>query len=336
MNHQYRTIAQRAGYADYTGNSEATGVVPRARGRVRIDGADAASFLQALVSNDVTALRPGQGVYATYLTPKGRMLADLEIYRLPDGFVCSMDATLGAPLAARLDELVFSEDVRITDVSQELGEVLVVGSLAAAVLADALAVAASSLEALSELDHIVLARGFVARAGVASLPCYRVFLPVRDLRVLTGLLDRTGVAVIEPSLVEALRIDHGRPAWGADLTEDTIPLEAGLLERAISTSKGCYVGQEIIIRILHRGGGRVARRLVKLTSDAAATGVPEPGSALTTPEGVDAGRLTSVSDSPSADGWVALGYLNRDHAEVGRRFRVAGADGTATVTGLAG
>ena len=66
-------------------------------------------------------------------------------------------------------------------------------------------------------------------------------------------------------LVESLRIDAGRPRFGVDMTDDTIPLEAGLLERAISTTKGCYVGQEIIIRILHRGGGRVAKRLVAAT-----------------------------------------------------------------------
>ena len=337
MSDQYRTIAERAGYADCTGNGHRSGnVAPTARGRLRVDGADAASFLQALVSNDVTALHPGEGAYATYLTPQGRMLADLEIYLLPNGIVCSVAAELAAPLTARLDQLIFSEDVRVTDISAEIGELVVVGSLAAEVLGEALAIAPETLTALPELGHVGLARGFVSRAWVAALPSYRVFMPVRDLAASMVLLDRMGLPALSDARLDALRIEHGRPAWGADLTTETIPLEAGLLERAISTSKGCYVGQEIVIRILHRGGGRVARRLVKLTFDEASAGEPAAGDVLATGEGTEAGRLTSVSRSPTTDRWIALGYLGRDYAEVGRRVTVRGTALTATVAGMAG
>jgi folate-binding protein YgfZ len=263
------------------------------------------------------------------------MLADLEIYRLPDGIVCSMAASLAAPLAVRLDQLIFAEDVRVTDVSAELGEIVVIGGMATEVLAEALAVSAGALSALPELGHIVLARGFAARAGVAALPSYKVFLPLPDLAALIGLLDRAKVPVIPDTLLDALRIEHGRPAWGADLTEETIPLEAGLLDRAISTNKGCYVGQEIIIRILHRGGGRVARRLVKLSFDGTPAGA-ERGSVLTGEDGADVGKLTSVSQSPASAAWIALGYVSRDHAAAGRRVKVRGTELVATITGMAG
>ena len=94
------------------------------------------------------------------------------------------------------------------------------------------------------------------------------------------------------------------------MNEDTIPLEAGLLERAISTTKGCYVGQEIIIRVLHRGGGRVARRLVRVELDPSVTAPPSPGSPLIE-GGNEAGVVTSAAISPSTGRVVALGYIKR-------------------------
>jgi folate-binding protein YgfZ len=117
------------------------------------------------------------------------------------------------------------------------------------------------------------------------------------------------------------------------MTTDTIPLEAGLLDRAISTAKGCYVGQEVVIRILHRGGGRVARRLVRLVFDEHARTVPAIG-APTLIDGRDAGRVTSAALSPISDRVVALGYVQRDDAEVGRSVTVEGAQ--AEIVALAG
>src|SRR5690606_7615941 len=116
-----------------------------------------------------------------------------------------------------------------------------------------------------------------------------------------------------------------------------IPLEAGLLERAISTTKGCYVGQEIVIRILHRGGGRVARRLVILVFEADVTQAPPAGGALAAEgmTGSSAGQLTSVAFSPVRERFVALGYLQRDVAEVGRRVSVAESGASAVVAGFA-
>jgi folate-binding protein YgfZ len=264
------------------------------------------------------------------------MLADLEIYRLPDGLVCSVAAGLAASLTSRLDQLIFAEDVRVTDVSAEFGELLVVGTMAAEVLGETLAISPEALGALPELAHIALVRGFVARSGMAVLPAFRVFLPVADLAACASLLDRAGTPVVQPELLEALRIERGRPLWGADLGEATIPLEAGRLNRAISTSKGCYVGQEVIIRILHRGGGRVARRLVTLTLAGENPSEAAAGGGLTTEAGAEVGTLTSVSLAPAGDRWIALGYLARDHAEVGRRVTVRGTGITATVTGFGG
>jgi folate-binding protein YgfZ len=336
MNDQYRIIENRAGYADASGPPAAGSAEPAlSRGRLRLDGADAASFLQGLVSNDVASLRPGQGAYATVLTPQGRMLADLEIYRRPDSLVCSAAAVLVPGLVARFDGLVFAEDVRVSDVSAELAELVVVGGGAAELLADIFRESSEALRALPELAHVDVDGGFVCGAAVSRLPSFKVFVAPARLAALREAFDGAGLPVLSGELLEALRIEQGRPRWGTELTDDTIPLEAGLLDRAISTTKGCYVGQEIVIRILHRGGGRVARRLVTLALTGVSGEPPPAGTVLASAERGDVGRLTSLSRSPSSDAWIALGYVGRDEAEVGRQLKVAGTDATATVTGLA-
>jgi folate-binding protein YgfZ len=120
-----------------------------------------------------------------------------------------------------------------------------------------------------------------------------------------------------PELFDALRIEAGRPKFGIDMTTDTIPLEAGLLDRAISMTKGCYVGQEVIVRILHRGGGRVARHLVQLTGEAGSRDVPPAGTGVLD-QGRNVGVVTSAAIGPESGRVVMLGYVHRDSAEVGR------------------
>ena len=320
---EYRIILGGAGWIDRPG-----------RGRLRLDGADAGVFLQALVSNDVTRVGPGQGIYATYLTPNGRMLADFEIYRRPDAWFLGLAAERATAIAQRLDQSIFSEDVQVADVTSTFAELVVVGGRAAAALTDALSVTTAGLEALGELGQVELDEGFIARAGDSKLPMFAVVVPGARRRDVIERLEAAGVRTISTALVEALRIDAGRPRFGADMTEETIPLEAGLLDRAISTTKGCYVGQEIVIRILHRGGGRVARRLVTLSFDEPPSGTPPAGTPLYDGD-KNIGQLTSVSASPATANLIALGYVHRDLAEVGREVLVGDTGIRATVTSFA-
>jgi len=142
-------------------------------------------------------------------------------------------------------------------------------------------------------------------------------------------LRDAGVTTLGPMAIEALRIEAGTPRFGTDMTADTIPLEAGIEGRAISMTKGCYVGQEVIIRILHRGHGRVARRLVRLTVDSAV--VPPMGSSLAV-DGREVGVITSAAYSPRLDRAVALAYIHRDFAETGSTVAVMPAGARAAVT----
>lgn len=327
MTDEYRTLKTGAGWIDRS-----------ARGRVLLEGTDAQSFLQALVSNDVARLGPGQGAYATYLTPQGRMIADLEIYLRPDGVLLDVVSGAADALAKRLDLSIFSEDVRVSDVSTRLTEVVVIGAGAPVALSHALGVDAAAIEGLAELSQVEFEGGFVARAAESLLPGFKI-IAAADVHVsIVERLERAGVIRLSGTLADALRVEAGRPLFGVDLTTDTIPLEAGLLDRAISTSKGCYVGQEIIIRILHRGGGRVAKRLATFVLEGTDSGgdVPAPGAVLRRDDR-DVGHLTSVSRSPDGTSVIALGFVARDSAEVGQEVRIAGIEsGMARVTGFAG
>jgi folate-binding protein YgfZ len=133
-------------------------------------------------------------------------------------------------------------------------------------------------------------------------------------------------------MFEALRIESARPRFGVDMTTDTIPLEAGLLDRAISMTKGCYVGQEVIVRILHRGGGRVVKQLVKLVSDAGVTAVPDPGT-IVLDEGREVGKVTSAAIGPATGLVVALAYVHRDSAETGHRLTLGSGQEVSVVAG---
>jgi folate-binding protein YgfZ len=319
---EYRTIAGLAGWT-----ARAT------RGRLRVEGRDARSFLHALLSNEIESLQPGQGTYATYLTPQGRMIADVAVYNAGDHLLLDVPVSLSASLAQRFDQLIFSEDVRVEDVSAPLAHISVVGERAEDALARALGVDASVLRALGLRAHLVSGSVRIARTDDVSLPSFDVFVQNAELSQTLAQFGRPAILQMSAELAESLRIDAGRPRFGVDMTDETIPLEAGLLERAISQTKGCYVGQEVIIRVLHRGGGRVAKRLVRLAFDPSVTSVPAPGAPLHTESG-ETGRITSAAFSPRDERVIALGYVHRDVAEAGRRVHAG--DAPAEILGLAG
>jgi tRNA-modifying protein YgfZ len=336
---QYRTTVEGAGW---TGKFE--------RGRLRFEGRDRISFLQALVSNDMAALGPGQGIYAVYLTPQGRMLADMRLYERGEFLVADVPAKEAPALAQRFDSLVFAEDVRVTDVSASLGQLAVIGNQAADVIARAFSLDAETVRALPLLSHMRARDAVVARTDDAECPSYDVFVDSSvDANAglsVTRQLESAGAAPVFEDVLEALRIEAGRPSFGRDMTGETIPLEAGLLDRAISTTKGCYVGQEVIVRVLHRGGGRVVKRLVKLVAESSIDSEPAVGAELfdanpadpgAPPEGRRVGTLTSVAFSPARERIVALGYVHRDSAEPGRHVAIGAPSGPrAEIIGFAG
>ncbi len=229
---------------------------------------------------------------------------------------------------ARLDQFIFSEDVQLGDVTSSFGRVAVVGPLGPAVVAGALGLNETVLPPHGEGNNARLT--FEGESAIAVRPTTNrltgivVLLPSQRLPAFHDALQAHAALEIREGTADLLRVEEGVPLFGIDMNQETIPLEAGIESRAISFTKGCYVGQEVIIRVLHRGHGRVARKLVGLVFDggrAVAAGTPLRA------DGKDAGSVTSSALSPALHRPIALAYLKRDVAAPGSR--VVTADGVS-------
>jgi tRNA-modifying protein YgfZ len=317
---QYRIIEAGAGWAEKV-----------SRGRLRFDGADRRRFLHDLLTNDIAALGPRQGTYALYLTPQGRLITDMHVFARTDSLLMDVPAGMASALADAFDKLIFAEDARVSDQSASIRQFTVVGGRAAEVIAAALGLPATAVRDLPTWAQVDAGSGFVARTDDAGEGSWDVLVAATEAGAVVAALESAGAVPASASLLEALRIDAGRPLFGVDMDPTTIPLEAGLLDRAISQTKGCYVGQEVIARVLHRGGGRVARRLVQMVCDAADAPVPLVGAAVTAGD-AEIGRVTSAAWSPRIGRGVALGYVSRETADAGGALMLSWPDGRASCT----
>ena len=311
------------------------------RGTLFVAGADRASWLQGLLTNDIQALVAGTGCYAAWLTPQGRMITDMRVLELGDRMLLDVPGSHAAALALRLEQLVFAEDVQVQNATAFVNPLRVIGPAAPRTLVAGLdvltgraSVTDSELAAWVEYQNAVfsLAGGqlILVRDDGLGVPGYDIYSSIGE--EVRRALAQAGAPRLDDSLAEVLRIEAGRPVFGIDMNTETIPLEAGIESRAISFSKGCYVGQEIVVRVVSRGHGRVARKLVGLVLDGAR--VPRPGEPLFA-DGHETGRVTSATWSPALNRPIALGYVHRDFAEPDHRVIVGGESGDpATVAQL--
>lgn len=247
------------------------------------------------------------------------MIADLYIFARADHVLADVPTTDAAALASTFDRLIFAEDVTVADVTAEFAQLAVIGGRAPQILAQAFGLDAETLRGLPLWSQQDFSAGFAARTDDAKLPSYDLVVPSGQATDVIESLSIAGAAPMTEELSTALRVDAGRPLFGMDMDTDTIPLEAGLLERAISTTKGCYVGQEVIIRVLHRGGGRVARRLVKIAFASPQPIGPQRGALLRAGDR-EVGSITTAAPALDDSGTLALAYVRRDVAEIGREL----------------
>jgi folate-binding protein YgfZ len=297
------------------------------RGRIVVSGTERASYLQGLFTNDIVALHSGQGCYTAYLTAQGRMIADAWVYELGDVILLALDRSVKDTVLAKLDQFVFSEDVQLGDATETFAQVAVVGPDAPRVVAGVLAgIAPGVLAALADHGNLRAdyegASAIVTRSTDLGEPGFDVFVEAAQGGALKAALVAAGCVAIDRATAEAIRIEAGVPKFHRDMDEDTIPLEAGIESRAISLTKGCYVGQEVIIRVLHRGHGRVVRKLVGLRFAGRAT--PEAGAVVRAGDR-DIGAVTSATRSPALQASIALAYVHRDFIEPDTPVTVDGA-----------
>jgi folate-binding protein YgfZ len=317
----------------YTALRDGAALVERSgSGRILLTGADRRAYLQGLLTNDIEALGPGTGCYAAMLTAQGRMMTDMRVLETGDAVLLEVPAHVTPAIRDHLDRFVFTEDVKVEDVSAARAEIGVYGPNALRVL-QATPTEGSAPSTLFGVARVRIAgvEALLVRSDATGVPGYDIIAAFTDIDALRSALLAAGAVAASESDVETVRIESGRPRFGADMDDTTIPLEANLEDRAISRTKGCYVGQEVIVRVVDRGHGRVARKLVGLTLAAAAP-VPAAGARILSGD-KDAGRVTSAVFSRAMARPIALGYVHRDFVEPGTPLTIDGS-GDALVASL--
>ncbi len=306
---------------EYTAVCDKAGLIDLSfRTQVKCTGEDRSDFLQGMLSNDVKALRPGEGCPATLLTEQGRIVADLRVYAEESALLLDLDARIKEKTVEALERFIIADDVELEDLSTHQVTLAVQGPAAAEVL---MAAGLSSLPE-QELQHQAVTLAGVQvrmiRSDQTGRGGYEFHVPSdRAAVVWQALAQLDGLRPVGHTALNMLRVEAGIPWYGLDMDEDRIVLEVGL-ERAISFHKGCYLGQEVVERASARG--RMNRLLSGfLLQDAGQAGLPTRGDRLVK-DNKDVGWLTSVTTSPTLGRPIALGYVRREHGEPGTRLRI--------------
>lgn len=319
---QYRQLREECGLLDRS-----------QQGKLLVTGSEAADYLQGQLTNDIEAIEPGDGAYAALLDRKGHMQGDMRVLRPPSS------VPFGSQTTARNSERdlwIDTESEALEAVRRHLGmykigrEVDVVDVTAERALLSLIgprAVEIAGSPALPEnaCEEVTIAGTQVLAAGTAEGIDLIFAAEARD-RVADALLA-AGAAEVSPEAVEILRIEAGRPRFGAEMGTETMPAEAGIVEQAVSFTKGCYIGQETVARLHYKGKPNRHLRGLKLSGAEGA----QPGDPVQLGE-KEVGKLGSAGVSP-AFGAIGLAILRRE-AEPGATVAV-GEDGvTAEVVSL--
>jgi folate-binding protein YgfZ len=267
-----------------------TFVVDRSeRGKLALTGPEAKDFLQGQVTNDILGLTPGHGCYAAFLTHKGKMLGDMRVFDVGDELLIDCERVALQELFNMIRRYKLGRDLELHKRTIELGLLSVIGP------------DAPDLAGPGEHDN---ARDTLGDADVIAVRTdvgIDLFFAAADTERVRAALDFPDATEEEAEIV---RVEHGRPRYGVDIDESVIPQEAGLNERAVSFTKGCYVGQETVARLYYRG--KPNRRLLGLRLSEPV----EPGAELKLGEKV-VGKLGSVVVSPD-HGPIALALVRRE------------------------
>ncbi len=304
---------------EYPALKEAAGLVDLSfRGKLAATGEDRARFLHGMVSNEVEHLQPGQGCYCFILNAQGRILADLNLLVQPERVLLDCEPFLTAKIRETLDRYIIMDQVELEDLSARLGTLGVEGPRSDEVVRAALG-ATPPGEPLAHAGWGGDADSLLVRTNLSGEGLWIIAPMERIPEIWERLLEAArplGGRAVGHAALEVARIEAGVPLYGADIEEAHIPQETGLL-RAISFTKGCYIGQEIVERV--RSRGHVNRQLVGLV----ATGAESLRAGMkVVAGGSEIGHVTSATHSPALGRHIALAYVRREFAEPGKQVTV--------------
>ena len=292
---------------------------------VELTGADRRRFLHGYVTSDVQGLDDGASAYGFVTSHQGRVLADLTVLAAPDRLVLELPAGSAERVAAHLGKYVIADRVEIRP-RPDLHALTLFGAAAEAAAGAALSPGENSVVEETVLDTPVLAD----RRAVHGMPSVTLWVQAdRAAELFQRLLEAGRPADLAPvglAALEIRRVELGVPRFGRDFGADHFPQETGLEERAVSYTKGCYLGQEVIARIHYRGQANRVMRGLLLEGEA-----PPDGTEVSF-EGRPLGTLSSAVESPVMGTAIALAVLHRRGAEPGTRVQLP--VGEAVVAGL--
>jgi tRNA-modifying protein YgfZ len=280
---------------EYAALTERCGLVDRSeRGKLALTGGEAREFLHGQVTNDIEALEPGQGCYAAFLTHKGKMLGDLRVLNLGDELFLDTERISLQELFNMIRRFKLGRDVELHKRTVERGLLSLVGPGARQ---------AAGAEALGPAEHDN-APGEIGGVPVRLVATAAGVDLICDAERTDELKAALNVPEVSEAAAEVVRVEAGCPRYGLDLDDSVIPQEAGLNQRAVSFTKGCYVGQETVARLFYRGKPNRHLRGLRLSEPAAT------GDALRLGER-EVGRLGSSVVSP-VHGPIALAIVRRE------------------------
>lgn len=260
-----------------------------ARGKIRATGEDRARLLHAMTTNDVEHLKPGEGCYAFFLNAQGRILGDVNILCFDDHLLLDTEPETRQKLFEHLDRYIIADDVTIEDVTGSIATIAVEGPTAASVLQNAGAPIPDLQNSWVRWDART-----VARINSTGSEGFFIFGPAAEKQVLINALAIPAATAEEARIV---RIEHGRPRYGEEITERNLVQETGQLH-AVHFNKGCYLGQEIVERV--RSIAKIHRELRRVELD-----TPEPGQM----------EIMSSAVSPATGKTVALAYVKIERSK---------------------
>jgi folate-binding protein YgfZ len=295
------------------------------RGRFQLTGSEVVQFLNGLITNDMKTLAENQWMPAVFPNVQGRLLAYVRVVRIRDGFLIDTEATTHDTVLKTIERFTLAGDFHVADITKQTAMLSVQGKQAADIVGTVLGKTLSELSGNGVVEIEWQQQTLtVLRASHTAEDGFDIIAGADQATVLWEALTNAGARPIGYEALERLRIEAGVPRYGVDMDETNVVTETGL-DEAVSYTKGCYIGQEIIARIKYRG--HVAKKLVGLAFDRALKVEMENEPRIKSADDKEIGRLTSVTLSPHLGFTIGLGYVKYDYLAAGTEVRVTSSSG---------
>ena len=265
------------------------------RGRISVSGSEAVLFLNGLITNDMKTLGENRWMTAAFPNVQGRLLAAVRVIRRRDDFLLDTEAATREKVLKIIERFTLAGDFKVRDLTDEIRQISFQGRGASALVEKIYGVKDLARDGVWQDENVTIIRA--THTGEDGFDV-----------IGAGPADAEGVAVVSPEVEEILRIEAGIGRYGVDMDESNVVTETNL-DDAVSYAKGCYLGQEIIVRIKHRG--HVAKKLTGLRFESDQR--VEAGAVIKSTDGKEIGRVTSATFSPKSEITVGLGYVRYEY-----------------------